>query len=98
MRKHAERLVQGGLSYVLRGVSPSDLEKLLEARAKKLKALPQAEHAVAIRVAHNIATARIYAARRGFEILLTSWVPVHLVASALAFMLLFGHLLTVLLW
>lgn len=98
VRNHAEKMVQGGLSYVLKGVGPGDLDKVLQARAKRLKALPETELAVALRVAHNIATARIHSARRGFEILLTSWVPVHLVSSALAFMLLFGHLLTVFLW
>lgn len=98
VRKHAERLTSGGFSYVLRGTSPTALTALLEARAKKLRALPDNQHAVAIRVAQNLATARMHSVRRGLEILLTSWVPVHLVSAALAMMLLFGHVLTVFLW
>lgn len=98
VEQHAQRMTQGGFAYVLKGTSPKDLDGLLETRAKKLRALPDKEHAVAIRVAHNLAVARMHSVRRGLEILLTSWVPLHLVASALALMLLFGHILTVFLW
>lgn len=98
VKSHAHRMTQGGFSYVLRGTSPKDLVPLLEARAKKMRALPDKEHAIALRVAQNVATARMHQVRRGLEILLTSWVPLHLVSSALALMLMFGHILTVFLW
>lgn len=95
---HAHRLAESGLSYVRRGISPKALPKALEARAKKLPALTEGEHAVALRVAENLAQIRMHGARRGLEVVLTGWLPVHLVASAMALMLLLGHLLTVFLW
>lgn len=96
--RQAERLVEGGLSYLRRGTSPQELPKTLEKRAKKLPPLAEGEHALSLRLAENLARVRLLKVRGGFEVLLTSWQPVHLVASAMAMMLLLGHLMTVLLW
>ena len=98
LRAVAERLTRGGWHYVRRGVSPKDLVQVIEQRAKRLPALPEADHALAVRIAANLAEARMHAVRRGLEIALTGWVPLHLVTSAMAMMLLLGHLMTVVLW
>lgn len=98
VRGHAERLARSGWHYVSRGIDPKGLPEAVEKRAKKLPALKEADHAIAVRIACNLAEARMHAVRRGLEILLTAWVPMHLVTSAMAIILLFGHLMTVLLW
>lgn len=98
VREQAERLTLGGWHYVSRGVSPKELVGFIEQRAKRLPALAEADHALAVRIAANLAEARMHAVRRGLEILLTGWVPLHLVTSAMAMMLLLGHLMTVVLW
>lgn len=98
IRAHADRLVRGGWHYVRRGIAPKNLGAAIEQRAKKLPALKEADHALAVRVATHLAEARMHAVRRGLEIILTAWVPLHLVTSCIALMLLFGHLMTVVLW
>jgi len=98
IRAHADRLVRSGWHYVSRGIDPKHLPDAMERRAKKLPALNEADHAIAVRVASNLAEANMHAVRRGLEILLTAWVPLHLVTSAMALILLFGHIVTVLLW
>jgi CRP-like cAMP-binding protein/Fe-S-cluster-containing hydrogenase component 2 len=98
VRGQAERLTRGGWHYVRRGLDPKALVEVLEQRAKRLPALSENDHAIAVRVAANLAEARMHAVRRGLEILLTGWVPLHLVTSAMAMMLLLGHLMTVVLW
>ncbi len=98
INKNAERLTMGGWYYVARGISPKNLSAAISKRAKKLPALNEADHALAIRIATNLAEVRMHGVRRGLEILLTAWVPLHLVTSAIAFMLLLGHMMTVVLW
>jgi len=98
IRKHADRLVKGGWHYVRRGIAPKNLSAAIEQRAKKLPPLREADHALAVRVATHIAESRMHAVRRGLEIVLTAWVPMHLVTSCIALMLLFGHMMTVVLW
>lgn len=98
LRSHAERLAQSGAHYLTRGVSPKELPDVIEKRAKKLPALKDADHAIAVRIACHLAEARMHAVRRALEILLTAWVPLHLVTSVMAMMLLLGHIITVLLW
>ncbi len=98
IEQHAAQLVQGGLSYLRRGIGPKQLGATLEARARKLPALTETDHALALRIGENIALSRILASRQTFELLLTSWLPMHLVSSAIAVTLLLGHLMTVVLW
>ncbi len=98
IQRQVDRLVEGGLSYVLRGLGAKALGAALAKRAKKMPALPESEHALALRIAENVAQVRLLGARRALELLLTGWVPLHLVTSAMAVMLLIGHLMTVLLW
>jgi CRP-like cAMP-binding protein len=98
LERHASKLAQDGLTYLRKQIGPKNLVKALEVRAKKLIALADADHALAIRLAENVAHSRILAARRVFELLLTSWMPIHLVASVMALTLLFGHLMTVVFW
>lgn len=93
-----DRLRELGWSLLFRGVSTKELPALLEKRAKKLPRLLDSEHAVAMRVAENMSIASLFGARRALEILLISWLPLHLVATAMTMMLLCGHLMTVLLW
>lgn len=94
----ADRLAQSGLTYVRIGASPKQFAALFESRSKKLPPLAENEHALSIRIAENIAIARLHTVRRTLEILMTSWLPIHLVASAVAMTLLVGHLMTVVLW
>jgi CRP-like cAMP-binding protein/Fe-S-cluster-containing hydrogenase component 2 len=96
--RQASRLVEGGTTYLRRGTSPQQLPKELEKRAKKFSPLSESEHALSLRIAENLARARLLRVRTAFEIILTSWQPIHLVSSAMAIMLLMGHLMTVLLW
>ena len=98
VEQQAKRLVQSGYSYVQRGIGPKRLTEALEKRAKKLPALPESEHALSLRIAENLAHSRILSVRQRFEMLLTSWLPLHLVTSAIAATLLVGHLMTVVLW
>lgn len=98
INKHAERLTMSGWYYVIRGIAPKNLVSVISKRAKKLPALSEADHALAVRIAVNFAEVRMHGVRRGLEILLTAWVPMHLVTSAIAFMLLLGHMMTVVLW
>jgi CRP-like cAMP-binding protein/Fe-S-cluster-containing hydrogenase component 2 len=94
----AARLVEGGLSYVLRRVGTKALPGVLEQRARRLPALPETEHALALRIAENMAHSRILAVRQTSEVLLNAWLPLHLIASVIAVVLLAGHVLTAALW
>lgn len=92
------RLTQSGFTYLRRRVGPKSLVEDLEKRARKLPPLSEVDHALALRISQNIAHSRILSSRQTFEVLLTAWLPMHLVASAAAMTLLLGHLMTVVLW
>lgn len=92
------RLSRSVLAAFREGMSPSRFPAFLELRSKKLPMIPESEHAVAVRVAANLMTYRMHRWQRALEVLMTSWVPVHLVASCIALLLLVGHVMTVALW
>jgi CRP-like cAMP-binding protein len=98
VERRVSRLARGVWTSFARGHSPSRIARLVEERAAKLPALEASEQAVAVRVAENELVAALARIGRGLEILMTSWVPVHLVSSCAAFLLLLGHVVTVLLW
>lgn len=98
IESHAARLAQSGFTYLRRRVGPKSLLQDLQKRARKLPPLSEGDHALALRIAENVAHSRILSTRQTFEILLTAWLPMHLVASAMAMTLLLGHLMTVVLW
>lgn len=93
-----ERLARGVFAAFRSGYSPKQLAELVAKRAKNLPKLPESEHAVALRVAENVMTIQLHRIRRVLELVMLSWVPIHLVASCVSLVLLAGHLLTVLLW
>jgi Fe-S-cluster-containing dehydrogenase component len=98
VQKQVDKLVVGGWQCLIQGLGPSRLAELAEKRAQKLPAIAEREHAVSVRVAQNIMTARLYRAQNAVETLLLSWLPVHLVGAAAAGLLLVGHVITSLLW
>lgn len=93
-----KRLAVSGWACLMKGLGPSRLTELAESRAKRLPPLAEREHAVAVRLAQNLMTVRLFRAQRLLETVLLSWVPIHLVGAAAASLLLLGHVLTVLLW
>jgi CRP-like cAMP-binding protein len=95
---NVQRLARGVFSAFKQGQSPKRFPAFLEARARKLPALGEAEHAVAIRVASNLMTWRMHRIQRALEVIMIGWVPIHLVASCVALLLMVGHIMTVALW
>ena len=98
VRRHIDRLSRGVWRCFARGYGPKRISKLLERRSRNLPALEDSEHAIAMRVAENVLIFKLWRIRGALETFMTSWVPVHLVASCIAILLLLGHLMTVLLW
>lgn len=98
VKAQQDRLVVSGWRCLALGLGPSRLVELAEKRSQRLPPLGEREHAVSVRLAQNLMTARLYRAQNLLESLLLSWVPIHLVGAAGATLLLLGHVLTVLLW
>ena len=95
---YVDRLVYDGFRYVREGVRKSQLGEVIAKRARKLPPIPPNVTQVVLRMAELRAEANSLTARRGLEVLLTAWLPVHLVSSALAIVVLLGHMVTVVAW
>ncbi len=92
------RLSRGVWRCFIRGHSPKQISAHVAKMNSMMSAMAEDEAAFAVRVAEDTMVRRLLLIRRALEILMTSWVPVHLVASCLAVLLTVGHILTVLLW
>jgi hypothetical protein len=92
------KLSGSGIAAFARGLSPTKLEVIIYERSRNLPNLDETLFATALRIAQNQYTYRLWRVRHGMETLLSSWVPMHLVSSCIAFLLLFAHVLTVALW
>jgi hypothetical protein len=98
IRKIVSKISGSGFAAFIKGISPKKLEVIIYERSRNLPNLDEALRATALRIAQNDYKYRLWRVRRIFETLMSSWGPMHLVTSCLAFLFLIGHVLTVALW